>query len=122
MNLRTKQILAVVAAILLILLFFAALFYAGKNLSVKMAKLEGINSQILLENKRLTDSINTQAAKIEAINTQIQEQEKVESRLQLATERINYQIYQLSKKYEAANHFTDNFNRDSIRRYFTRFQ
>lgn len=122
MNLRTKQILIIVAVIAVVLLFFAALFYAGKNLSVKMAKLEGANIEIEKQNKALLDSINMQQVRLEALNQTIAQQETREQRLQQATERINTQLYQLSKKYEAVNRFTINYNADSIRRYFTRFQ
>lgn len=121
MNLRTKQILVVLAIIIAVILFLIALFYTGNNLRVKMARLEGANMEISKQNKQLSDSILSQTSRIESLNKVIEQQTAIEERLKQATERINTQINQLNKKYEAANNFTVNYNADSIRRYFSKF-
>jgi uncharacterized protein YoxC len=108
--------LAVVFAVIIMTIFVTKSMSSGKS---KIDALAEQNKVLKQQNKELLDKNVVLLNKVDSVSTSVDRYAQLEKTMLNNYNQIKSSINNLKPKYEAAATFSNNFNADSIRQYFS---
>jgi predicted nucleic acid-binding Zn-ribbon protein len=119
---QTDFIRAGIVLFALIIILAWVTVYNVDKINERVGALQGENTILKQNNQALKASIQTMQDSIAKYNTQISVLQLSDSRLQTESDRIKKSIKIIQNQYEKASTRANNFNADSMRRYFSNLQ